>query len=166
VISLWELEAEKVLSFNNPILLPFVPLMQGGNTVKMVETCAHRIREQKNAADLEALLAVLSSYVLDTKLINQLLRWEMQLVHNSPIIQELLLERHKEGFYQATLKALQKMLKFRFGVEPAVFEKRLVPLDLKALEQLEDTVFTVQNLAEFEKALDSMTVQKPQTKDF
>jgi hypothetical protein len=81
VISLWELEAEKVLKFNNPVLLPFIPLMQGGNTAEMLEICVSNIREQEKeqAADLEALLAVLAGYVLDTKLINKLLRWEMQL---------------------------------------------------------------------------------------
>ena len=117
---------------------------------------------------LEALLAILASYVLDTKLINQLLRWEMQLVQLSPIIQELLLERfqkgreegHKQGHilgrFQEMLKALQKMLAFRFGVEYGRFEKRLSPLNLMALEQLEEAVFTVQSLAEFENLLEQL----------
>jgi predicted transposase YdaD len=162
VISLWELEAEKVLKFNNPVLLPFIPLMQGGNTAEMLEICVSNIREQEKeqAADLEALLAVLAGYVLDPKLINQLLRWEMQLVHHSPIIQELLLEKfqsgEQKGRYQEILKAIQKALKFRFSVETTVFEEKLRSLNLKALEQLEDEAFTVQTLAEFEKVLNSM----------
>jgi len=84
----------------------------------------------------------------------------MQLVHHSPIIQELLLEKfqsgEQEGRYQKTLEAIQKALKFRFSVETMVFEEKLRSLDLKALEQLEDDIFTVQTLVEFEKVLDSM----------
>jgi len=90
----------------------------------------------------------------------------MQLVHHSPIIQELLLEKfqsgqqegHEKGRYQEILKAIQKALKFRFSVETTVFEDKLRSLDLKALEQLEDEAFTVQTLAEFEKVLNSMMV--------
>jgi predicted transposase YdaD len=88
----------------------------------------------------------------------------MQLIHHSPIIQELLSEKfqsgqqegHEKGRYQEILKTIQKMLKFRFSAEVTVFEEKLRSLDLKALEQLEDEIFTVQTLAEFKKSLDSM----------
>ena len=137
MISLWELEAEKILKFNNPVLLPFVPLMQGGDTIEMLETCISNIREQEEeqAADLETLLAVSASYVFDSQLINKLLRWEMQLIHHSPIIQELLSEKfqsgRQEGRQEGRLETIQKMLKFRFSVEATIFEKKLRSLDLK-----------------------------------
>ncbi|MDM8560890.1 PD-(D/E)XK nuclease family transposase [Candidatus Parabeggiatoa sp. HSG14] len=66
----------------------------------------------------------------------------------------------EKGRCQEILKALQKMLKFRFGVEQKKFNKRLSSLNLQSLEQLEETVFTVQNLAEFEKALDTVLTRK------
>jgi len=170
VISLWELDAKQVLAFNNPVLLPFVPLMRGGNTAKMVETCAERIRQQpENAADLEALLALLAGYVLDTKLVNQMLRWEMQLVQQSPILQELLVERfqkgrdkgREEGRRLELLKLLYKILTFRFGVVATKpFEERLKPLDLPSLERLEDEAFTVQTLADFETRLAQKLLDK------
>jgi len=153
VISLWEQDAKKVLAFNNPALLPFVPLMQSGNTSKMVETCAERIRQEENAPDLEALLAILASYVLDTQSINKILRWEMQLVQQSPILRELLVERFHEGRRLELLKTLYKLLTFRFGIITKPFEERIKPLDLPSLEWLEDKAFTVQTLADFEKAL-------------
>ena len=80
----------------------------------------------------------------------------MQLIHHSPIIQELLSEKFQSGRYQEILEAIQKMLKFRFSVEATIFEEKLRSLDLKALKQLEDEIFTVQTLTEFEKILDSM----------
>ena len=56
VISLWELDAQNALAFNNPAVLPFVPLMRGGNTVEMVQTCAERIRQEEHAEELEKIL--------------------------------------------------------------------------------------------------------------
>jgi len=68
VISLWELDAQKALAFNNPAVLPFVPLMQGGNTVEVVQTCAERLRQEEHAEELEMFLGLLASYVLDQKI--------------------------------------------------------------------------------------------------
>ncbi len=76
VIKLWQLEAEQVLAFDNPALLPFVPLMHGGNTETIVRKCAERIRQEAQATELEAILAVFAGYVLDVELIKQTLRWE------------------------------------------------------------------------------------------
>ena len=118
VIKLWELEAKQVLAFDNPVLLPFVPLMRGGNTEQMVRKCANRIRQEPKAAELEAILAVFAGYVLEAETIKQILRWEMQVVQDSPIIQELRQEwleqgreegiekGREEGERKAALKAL------------------------------------------------------------
>ncbi len=67
VISLWELDAQKAFAFNNPAVLPFVPLMPGGKTVEMVQTCAERIRQEEHAEKLERFLGLLAGYVLDKK---------------------------------------------------------------------------------------------------
>jgi predicted transposase/invertase (TIGR01784 family) len=72
---------------------------------------------------------------------------------------EGLQEGHEKGLekgrYQEILKVLQKMLTFRFSVEPNQFNKRLSALDLQHIEPLEEIVFTAKNLAEFEKALET-----------
>jgi hypothetical protein len=54
------------------------------------------------------------------------------------------------------------MLKFRFSADATVFEEKLRSLDLKVLKQLEDEIFTVQTLAEFEKTIDTMIAQNRQ----
>ncbi len=64
VIKLWELEADQVVAFDNPVLLPFVPLMHGGDTESMVRKCAERIRQEAQAAELKTILAVFSCFCL------------------------------------------------------------------------------------------------------
>ncbi len=161
VIKLWELEANQVLAFDNPALLPFVPLMHGGNTETMVRKCAERIRQEPEATELEAILAVFAGYVLDVELIKQILRWEMQIVQESPIIQELQQEwmekgreeGREEGERKATLEGLQQTLTIRFDVVLEKFDESFEQLDLKALKQLNEMALTVQTLVEFENAL-------------
>jgi predicted transposase YdaD len=169
VIALWELDAGQIVAWDNPALLPFVPLMQGGNTKEMVVACAERIRQEPEGLELETILAMFASYVLDTKLIKQLLRWEMTIIQESPIIQELYQlafakgeqqgrqegrqEGREEGERQATLKGLYQILTIRFDTPSADWERRLEPLALPALQQLTTAALTLPTLSAFEQTL-------------
>jgi predicted transposase YdaD len=108
VIGLWELDAAQMLAQGNPALLPFVPLMRGGATKETVVACAERIRREPEALELETILAVFAGYVLSTDLIKQLLRWEMTIVKESPIIQELLTQEHQLGFMEGRQEGRQE----------------------------------------------------------
>lgn len=164
VIGLWELDAEQVLAFENPALLPFIPLMRGGDTEQIVRRCAARIRQEAGETELEAILSVFAGYVLDTELVKQILRWEMTIVKESPIIQELLTQERQLGFEEgreegerkATLEALHQTLTIRFNVVLGEFHERLEQFDLQSLKQLNEVALTVQTLVEFEKALAEM----------
>ena len=124
-VCLWEMDAKQVLAFDMPALLPFVPLMQGGNRVEVVRQCAERIRQESNSEELEAILAIFASYVMDEELIKQLLRWEMQIVQESPLIKELVEQKRevwiaqgvekglKQGEYKAALEMYDKALQIR-----------------------------------------------------
>jgi predicted transposase YdaD len=108
VVALWELEAEAALAQGNPALLPFVPLMRGGGTKEMVVACAERIRQEPDALELETILSAFASYVLDTELIKQVLRWEMTLFRESPLIEELLTQEHQLGFQEGEQTGLSR----------------------------------------------------------
>ncbi len=89
----------------------------------------------------------------------------MQVVQDSPIIQELRQEwleqgiekgREKgreEGERKAALKALHQTLTIRFDIAPGEFDERFESLGLKPLEQLNEVALTVQTLAKFKDAL-------------
>lgn len=160
IIGLWELEAEQVLAFGNPVLLPFIPLMRGGNTERMLYECASRIRQEPQALELETNLSVFASYVLDTSLIKRVLRWEMQMIQESPILQEIFVERFEQGKHEATLESLHQILTFRFGVDETYLdEKEFESLDVETLKKLNEIALTVQTLTEFENALSEFEKQ-------
>lgn len=162
-ILLWELDAEQVIAYNNPALLPFVPLMRGGNSEKMLQRCAERIRQEPEAAELETILAVFAEYVLDRELIKQLLRWEMAIVKESSIIQELIQEGYEEGERKATLEALYQTLTIRFKVERGLFDEQFERLEVETLKRLNEVALSVESLDAFQ---DVLTNRSPELVDF
>ncbi len=173
VIKLWELDAKQVLAYNNPMLLPFVPLMHGGDTKQMVIKCAERIRREPKAAELEAILAIFASYVLNVETIRQIVRWEMPIVQESPIIKELSqmwLEKGREegiekgreegiergierGERKAKIESLNQILAIRFYVDLGELDQYFEKLDLKSLTELAEVALTVDSFANFEDKL-------------
>ncbi len=165
IIKIWELDAEAVLRYDNPMLLPFVPLMQGGGTERIVRRCANRIRQQPvaEAAELEAILAIFAGYVLDVQTIRAILRWEMPIVRESPIMQELkniwaeeAREEGREEGREAILSILRGIITFRFNVAEDHFDYLLTRLDLAALVQLKNVLFDAKSLAALEQALQQL----------
>ena len=166
-ILLWEVEAEQVVAYDNPALLPFVPLMAGGDTEQMVRRCAARIRQEPQAAELETILAMFAGYVLEPAVIKQILRWEMAVMQESPIIQELraewLAEGRAEGERKATLEALRQILTIRFKVNLSQFDEPFERLEVGVLKQLNEAALTVESLDEFEKVLAGMLSKLAET---
>ena len=172
VIRLWELDAQQILTLSNPALLPFVPLMKGGNTGPVLQECAARLHTQPNAEELEAILSMFASYVMESPLINHILRSNamIEILRESPFFKEVLWPKfieyerelgRQEGQYQMLLEDLQDLLAFRFSVPVGHFGNQLPRLNLKALEQLRKAAFTVSSRAEFEDLLTRLLA--PQT---
>jgi predicted transposase YdaD len=168
VIRLWELDAQQVLALQNPALLPFVPLMQGGNSEPVLQECANRIRTQPNAEELETVLSMFAGYVMENQLINRILRSSsmIEILRQSPFYKQILepqlieymkeqlrQEGRQEGQRQMLTTDLQRLLAFRFNIPVGHFEHQFQRLDLNALEQLNDAAFTVSSRTEFEELL-------------
>ena len=159
VIGLWDLEAEQVLALNNPALLPFVPLMHGGNTEQMLRRCATLIRQQPAyALEMESILSVFAGYVMDSDLIKRILRWEMlELIQESPLVKDILEERERAGEQRAMLKSLYKILLTRFNVDSEYCEQLgLENAEIAVIEKLQEVALTAPNLEGFEEGLHSL----------
>jgi predicted transposase YdaD len=168
VIPVWELEAKEALALDNPALVPFVPLMRGGATVETLTLCTERIHREPEAAELEVLLSTFASLVMDINLVRQIVRWDMKILLESPVYQELLKEGYLRGLNEgreaalnegreegreAALDFLRRFLAYRFGLPRDHFDRRLRPLGLETLKQLGDIAFEAENFAAFTEAL-------------
>ncbi len=161
VIKAWELEAEAVLREGNLALLPFVPLMRGADE-RLIWQGVQRLRQLSGEEELETVLGLFASFVLDIETIQQLVRWDMNVLRESPWYQEILEEGLKQGLEQGILQGRREdilhLLRTRFYLQPETeteLTDRLAQIESAAvLQTLLIAAAQAESLAAFVKRLD------------
>jgi predicted transposase YdaD len=97
VINLWEVEAETVFEQSLDTLLPFVPILKDGGNQEIVRRALVQLQQNEELVELESLLGFFASFVLDTELVGQIMRWDMTVLRESPWYQEILAEGEQRG---------------------------------------------------------------------
>ncbi|MBW4553998.1 MAG: Rpn family recombination-promoting nuclease/putative transposase [Aphanocapsa sp. GSE-SYN-MK-11-07L] len=97
LINLWEVDVSIVFDQSISTLLPFVPILQGGGEPEVVQRAVQLLRLDDSLSELEPLLGFFASFVLDTELVSQILRWDMTVLRESPWYQEIRQESLQEG---------------------------------------------------------------------
>jgi predicted transposase YdaD len=59
-----------------------------------------QLQQNEQLVELESLLGFFASFVLDTELVHQIMRWDMTVLRESPWYQEILLEGENRGRQQ------------------------------------------------------------------
>ncbi|MEM1366629.1 MAG: Rpn family recombination-promoting nuclease/putative transposase [Cyanobacteria bacterium P01_H01_bin.15] len=88
VINLWKVKAEMVLARSLKTLLPFIPIMEGGAEEPIIQEALRELRADEDLREMESLLAYFASFVLDSELVAQIMRWDMAVIRESPWYQE------------------------------------------------------------------------------
>ena len=165
VINLWEVDANMVLQRPLPGLLPFAPVLKGGAQPPVVVRALDMLRQDEKLSDLEPLLAFFASFVFEIPVVQQIMRWDMNVLRESPWYQEILeqglaegIEKGmqqgmrqgmQQGMQQGALRQLLRLLRARFQTTPPTVQIRLQQLDTDQLEQLVDVALAVESLDEF-----------------
>ncbi|WLT39514.1 Rpn family recombination-promoting nuclease/putative transposase [Synechocystis sp. B12] len=110
VINLWEIDATVIFRDNIDSLLPFTPILKGGNNETLLRQAVIKLRNNEQLQDLEPLLSFFASFVLDIPLIQQIMRWDMTVLRESPWYQEILKEGLEKGEQQGLQQGLQRGL--------------------------------------------------------
>jgi predicted transposase YdaD len=108
VINLWEVDASIVFDQSISTLLPFVPVLQGGGDPEVVQRAVQLLRLDESLSELEPLLGFFASFVLDTELVSQILRWDMAVLRESPWYQEIRQEGRQEALQEGEVKGRQE----------------------------------------------------------
>lgn len=153
------MDAEIVFRQPLPSLLPFVPILRGGSEASVVQRALQQLRASEQFNQLESLLAFFASFVLDTPLVQQIMRWDMAVLRESPWYQEILTEGEQrgreQGLQQGARRQLMRVLQLRFGEIPQALQARLEGESLEQLESLMDAAIAVSSLDEFINILSS-----------
>ena len=144
VINLWEVEAELVFERSLNTLIPFVPILKGGGEESVVRRALDILRRDEQLEGMEPLLAFFSSFILETELVAQIMRWDMAVLRESPWYQEIeqrgeqkgRLEGEQTGALIGERSLILRQLSRRIGEIPAEVRSQIQALSLEQTEAL------------------------------
>ena len=152
VINLWEVDVEIALSQSIPSLLPFVPILKGGGEESTVRQALQMLRADEKLSQLETVMAFFATFVLDSALVQQIMRWDMAILQESPWYQQIREEGRREGGRQVMLSSIELILEMKFGQEGLQLMPKVS--QIAALEQLKNiqrSILTVNTFDELQQ---------------
>ena len=154
VINLWEVDVE--IAFQQPVssLLPFVPILKGGAEETTIQRALRILRTDENLSELESLMAFLASFVLESRVVQQIMRWDMAVLEQSPWYQQILQQGERRGEIRGILSSIEVALEIKFGNDGL----QLLPtisqiLDLERLKAIQIALITGTTLDELRKLI-------------
>ncbi|UZQ53095.1 Rpn family recombination-promoting nuclease/putative transposase [Trichothermofontia sichuanensis B231] len=141
VINLWEVEAEIVFAQSLRALSPFVPILKDGGEVSTVQRALRLLRQDEQLVELEALLAFFASFVWESEVVRQIMRWDMAVLRESPWYQEILREGARQGERKEGQSLILKQLNRRLGELTPDLTLRVQALELPQLEALGEALW-------------------------
>lgn len=161
VINLWTVDANLVFEQNLTTLLPFVPILKGGESEILVSKAILALRASKEIAELEPLLAFFASFVLDTETVRKIMRWDMAILRESPwyneILQEGIEQGLEQGLEQGQTQMLLHVLRHRFGALPPDLETAIRKLPLAVLPRIADIALGTTSLEQLVNFIQSLS---------
>jgi len=174
VINLWEVDVE--IAFQEPVspLIPFVPILKGGAEESIVQRALQILRSDRQLSELETVMAFFASFVLDSALIRQIMRWDMAILSESPWYQQILQEGEQrgiqeglqqgiqegeqrgrqEGLQQGILLSIETGLELKFGAEGLELLPEISQIsDLERLKAIQREVIIANTLEQLRRSL-------------
>ncbi|KAB8334290.1 transposase [Scytonema tolypothrichoides VB-61278] len=150
VINLWEVDVE--IAFQQPVLslLPFVPILKGGAQENTIQQALQILRADEQLNQLETVLAFFASFVLDSALVQQIMRWDMAVLSESPWYQQILREGERRGI----MSGIELDLELKFGTEGLQLLPEISQIsDLERLNTIQRAVKTVDSIEQLRQLI-------------
>ncbi len=160
VINLWEVDVDFAFQPALKTLLPFAPLLRGGGNETVLRRAAQLVQADEQLRDFENLLGFFATYVLELSVIEKIVRFDMTVLRQSPLYEQII----QEGQQQGSLRQLLRQLRRRFGEVPAEVQSTLAGLSVAQLEELGEVFVEVNSLDEFIAAIPAETGNESELK--
>lgn len=145
VLNLCEVDVQLVFQQSLSSLLPFVPILKGGNEIAVMQQAVQLLRANEQLNELEPLLAFFASFVLSTQLVQQIMRWDMTILQESPWYKEIL----NQGRRQELVSGIELGLELKFGSEGLELISEISQLkDIEVLTAIREGIRTMNTLEE------------------
>jgi predicted transposase YdaD len=109
------------------------------------------LQHNEELVELESLLGFFASFVLDTELVRQIMRWDMTVLRESPWYQEIRQEGKQEGELTFALRLITR----RFGSIAPDQEIKIRNLSLPQLEELGEALLDFSQASDLEDWLNA-----------
>jgi len=163
VINLWEVDVNIAFQQPLPSLLPFVPILKGGENESTIREALRILRADEQLNQLETVLAFFATFVLDSALVQEIMRWDMAVLHESPWYQEILREGEKRGEERGLQigeeRGLQTGIELALEIKFSTLGLELMPIisqihDLQRLKAIQQTIKTSNTIEELRQVLE------------
>jgi predicted transposase YdaD len=153
VINLWEVDVNIAFEQPLPSLLPFVPILKGGENESTIREALRMLRADEQLNQLETVLAFFATFVLESALVQEIMRWDMAVLRESPWYNEIL-ERGRQEGTELALQGIEMLLEMKFG--SAGLE--LMPIisqvnDLERLKSIQQAIKTANSVEDLRQML-------------
>lgn len=164
VVNLWEVPAETIFERSLTALLPFAPVMQGGNTEPMLLRAQAelandvQLRERGRTEDALSALTIFATFAFDLVSVQRLLGGNMEALLNTPFYQDVLQqgvsqgrqEGRQEGRRETTRHILATLLPQRFGALDVQTQAEIDDLEADRAEALIANLYQLDTLADLQ----------------
>ena len=172
-INLWEIDVDLVFTQNLVALLPFVPVLKGGNNEAVVNRAVVKLKADETLADLEPLLAFFAAFVLDIALVRKIMRWDMAVLRESPWYSEILREGidlgreegREEGIHQGQVQMLMHIIEHKFGPLPESSATMINKLGTQHVKELVNVALDAASVTQVYEAVDQILADAPSASD-
>ncbi|WP_341528773.1 Rpn family recombination-promoting nuclease/putative transposase [Nostoc sp. UHCC 0302] len=158
VINLWEVDVNIAFEQPLPSLLPFVPILKGGENESTIREALQILRADEQLNQLETVLAFFATFVLESALVQEIMRWDMAVLYESPWYQEILHEGEARGEARGErrgiLSSIEINLELKFGNNGLLLMPQISEInDIERLKTILRNVVTANNIEEFQQVL-------------
>ncbi|ODH01694.1 transposase [Nostoc sp. KVJ20] len=166
VINLWEVDVDIAFTQAVPSLLPFVPILKGGAEESTVQRALQILRADEQLSQLETVMAFFATFVLDSAIVQQIMRWDMAVLRESPWYQQILREGEergekrgeergrREGRQEEILSGIELALEIKFGAEGLQLMPEISQIsDLDRLKAIQQGIKSVNTLDELRQLI-------------
>ncbi|MHC5723156.1 MAG: Rpn family recombination-promoting nuclease/putative transposase [Nostoc sp.] len=158
VINLWEVDVNIAFAQPLPSLLPFVPILKGGDNESTIRDALRILRADEQLNQLETVLGFFATFVLDSAIVQQIMRWDMALLEQSPWYQEIFSKGEERGEQRGRKEELYSGIELALEIKFGNQGLELMPIisqitDLQKLKAIQQAIKTVNTVNELQQVL-------------
>jgi len=152
VINLWEVDVSIAFEQPLPSLLPFVPILKGGENESTIREALRLLQADEQLNQLETVLAFFATFVIDSALVQQIMRWDMTVLRSSPWYEEILRRGQREG----RLSSIELTLEVKFGNEGLNLMAKISQIsNMEELKAIQRSILTSENVESVRQILEN-----------